>query len=294
MKRMAQLLAVALACTSGARAQGDALAEAMRAYRAGTLAEARTFVDEAVRKTAHHKDPEAWLLRGFIYKDIYKAAGPAVADTLRAEALSSLHKSLALDAEGAFKESAMQACDYLCRSYFTDAAKALADQDDHRALRMFTAHRSCIMRLDPKAELRDREVEFTNALGTLYTKRHTRDRTDTASFRKAVSAYGRVLELEPGNYGANYNLSTLYYNRGVFNIQGIRADDGIPSIMQIQEVSREFFLQALPYMLKAHDMNPSRRETLLGLEGIYYSLQDEESSDKFRRLFEQMPLDEQR
>jgi hypothetical protein len=42
-------------------------------------------------------------------------------------------------------------------------------------------------------------------------------------------------------------------------------------------------------MLKAHDMNPSRRETLLGLEGIYYSLQDQESSDKFRQLFEEMP-----
>ncbi len=33
-------------------------------------------------------------------------------------------------------------------------------------------------------------------------------------------------------------------------------------------------------------MNPQRRETLLGLEGIYYSLQDEKQSDHYRQLFE--------
>ena len=36
-------------------------------------------------------------------------------------------------------------------------------------------------------------------------------------------------------------------------------------------------------------MNPTRRETLLGLEGIYYSLQDQESSDRFRELYELLP-----
>jgi hypothetical protein len=42
-------------------------------------------------------------------------------------------------------------------------------------------------------------------------------------------------------------------------------------------------------MLKAHEMDPQRRETLLGLEGIYYSLQDQASSERFRRLFELLP-----
>jgi hypothetical protein len=65
-----------------------------------------------------------------------------------------------------------------------------------------------------------------------------------------------VLAKEPGNYGANYNLATLYYNRGVFNIQRIDADNDIPSIQQIQEASRDFFTLALPYMEKAHDMDP--------------------------------------
>jgi hypothetical protein len=39
-------------------------------------------------------------------------------------------------------------------------------------------------------------------------------------------------------------------------------------------------------MLKAHAMNSTRRETLLGLEGIYYSLQDIEKSEEYRRKYE--------
>ncbi|HQW85748.1 MAG TPA: hypothetical protein PLH93_01115, partial [Flavobacteriales bacterium] len=54
-------------------AQTDLLAEALRKYQAGALNEARALVDEAVQEPAHQRDPEAWLLRGFILKDLYKA-----------------------------------------------------------------------------------------------------------------------------------------------------------------------------------------------------------------------------
>ena len=41
-------------------------------------------------------------------------------------------------------------------------------------------------------------------------------------------------------------------------------------------------------MTKAHRMNPKRRETLLGLEGIHYSLLDVEESERYRMLYEQL------
>ena len=113
-------------------------------------------------------------------------------------------------------------------------------------------------------------------------------------FDKATRTYKDVLRLEPENYGANYNLATLYYNLGVYRIRAINADDEIPTIEEIQKVARELFNEALPYMLKAHDMNPTRRETLLGLEGIYYSLQDESNSERFRQLYELLPPGEDR
>lgn len=273
----------------------DPLVEALRHYQAGELAQARAQVDMAVVTPAHAEDPEAWLLRGFVYKDLFKAAAlPDSGETVRDEALNSLYNCLALDKDSTYRANATQAYEYLTRSCFNDAAKALNEMQEARAIRLFAKYKQAVLRVDPKAEIQTREVEFTNALGTVYTKRFNQDRNALGWFEKAVAAYRQVLAMDPENYGANYNLATLFYNRGVYNIRNIGAEDEIPTILQIQEASREFFQEALPYMLKAHDMNPSRRETLLGLEGIYYSLQDQESSDKFRRLFEELPPQEER
>jgi Flp pilus assembly protein TadD len=277
------------------RAQTDPLVEALRHFQAGDLVRAREQVDRAVRTPAHEKDPEAWLLRGFIYKDVFKGTRTeADADRSRDEALNSLLICLELDAEGTYRENATQAYDFLTRTCYNDAAKALADQREGRAMELFRKYKDAVLRADPGAQLKAREVEFLNALGTAYTKRYNQDRNVEDWFDAGVEAFKGVLEIDPSNYGANYNLATLYYNRGVYNIRRISAADDIPSIEQIQLASRDYFIQALPYMLKAHDMNPGRRETLLGLEGIYYSLQDQENSDKYRRLFEELPPQEER
>jgi len=290
------LIAVLLsAVASLGLAQADPLVEALRKYQAGDVAAARTLIDVAVKSDAHKDDPEAWLLRGFVYKDLYKGTGESgEGDILRDEAVASLYTCVELDTIGTYRDNATQAYDYLARTYFNDAAKALNEMEDERALVMFGKYKEAVYRLDPKADLVAREIEFTNALGTVYTKRFNQDRTAMDRFDKATEAYKKVLELDPENYGANYNLATLYFNRGVYKIRRINADDEIPSILEIQQASREHFQEALPYMLKAHDMDPGRRETLLGLEGIYYSLQDQENSDKFRELFEELPPGEDR
>lgn len=271
------------------------LVEALRRYQSGDLAGARELIDRAVVAEAHSTDAEAWLLRGFVYKDVYKAkAGSVEGDRARDTALTSLHRCLQLDKDSTYSENAVQAYEYLSRSCFNEAAKALSDGDEVRAITLFDAYRESVLRKDPKADLRAREAEFANALGTLYTKRFNQDRTQTEWFEKAISTYQGVIRIDPGNYGANYNLATLFYNMGVYRIRELQAEADIITMQQVQEVAREYFQLALPFMLKAHDMNPSRKETLLGLEGIYYSLQDEMNSEKFRKLFEELPQQEQR
>lgn len=290
------LIAVMLMLSGMLAAQGDPLVDALRRYQDGDLAEARRLIDQAVKDPALAKDAQAWLLRGFVYKDAFKEATPgAAADELRDEGLGSLITCLELDKENTFRDNATQAYDFLARTFFNDAAKALNDLDDVRATDMYARFKQAVQRMDPKADLRARDIEFHNALGTVHTKRFNQERSKVDRFDKAVAAYEAVLRMDPENYGANYNLATLYYNRGVYNIQRITSEDDIPTIQQMQDVSKEFFMKALPYMLKAHQMDPSRRETLLGLEGIYYSLQDPDRSDKYRKLYEELaPLEKDR
>lgn len=287
------LLLLALPLMSAA--QTDLLPEALRKYQAGALNEARALVDEAVLDTAHQRDPEAWLLRGFILKDLYKAkAGTPEGEADRDSALISLDRCLAYDRSGAYTENAAQAYDFLSKTYFNDAAKALNDLRPDDALALYGKYTAATERRGVPPDRAAKDVEFHNALGTVYTKLYNQDREQLAWYDKALATYQLVLRMDTGNYGANYNLATLYYNRGVYNIQRVGAEYDIPSLQRIQEVSREFFLQALPYMLKAFQMNPGRRETLLGLEGIYYSLQDAERSEHYRKLFEELGPEEDR
>jgi tetratricopeptide (TPR) repeat protein len=188
----------------------------------------------------------------------------------------------------------LAAYDFLAKTIYNDAAKALNAMNDERAVTMYAKYKETVSRAHPRTTFREGDIDFENALGTVYTKRFGEDRGRLEWYDKAVETYKKVLETDSMNYGANYNLATLYYNRGVYNIQRISADNDIPSIQQIQEVSREFFTLALPYMLKAHRMDPSRKETLLGLEGIHYSLQDEDQSLHYRHLYEELQQDMER
>ncbi len=270
-----------------AMAQSDALVQANRKYQEGDLAGARSLLDGAVNDPAFSKAPEAWVLRGFVYKDLYKQAPQAPdADGLRTEAMNSLFLSTELDTAREFSQSCLQAYDFLAKTLYNDAARALNELEHEKALALYSRYKEAVLRLDPGRDMRERDIEFNNALGTVYTKRFNQARDQQHWFDQAVETYMRVLTIDKENYGANYNLATLYYNRGVYNIQRISAENDIPSLQRIQEVSREFFQAALPYMLKAFEMNPKRRETLLGLEGIYYSLQDEAKSEHFRQLYE--------
>jgi tetratricopeptide (TPR) repeat protein len=198
-------------------------------------------------------------------------------DTLRDEALASLSTCLDLDTGLVYQDNATQAFEFLTKTCYNDAAKALNDLRPERAEALYLKYKRHAARTGGIPDEKAKEVEFYNALGTVHTKLYNQDRENLIWYDRALVTYHAVLKMDPENYGANYNLATLYYNRGVYNIQRVDVENDIPSLQRIQEVSREFFLEALPFMLKAFEMNPKRKETLLGLEGIYYSLQDPRS-----------------
>lgn len=290
-------IALLLVCgpIAGAYSQKNAHQLAYERYEAGDLAGARIQIEAAISDQELVADPGVWLLRGFIFKDLFKqAVSTDSADAHRDVALNSLATCMSRDTAGLYAKDARQAFEYLAKTYYNDAAKALNAADPDRATQLFAKYKETMIRIDPSFDPRAREIEFLNALGTVYTKRYNQDRLDTLWFDKAVRTYQGVLEIDKENYGANYNLATLYYNRGVYNIQRITPENSIPDIQDIQNASRDLFTRALPFMLKAHDMNPERKETLLGLEGIYYSLQDNAESERFRKMYEAIEPQEDR
>ncbi|MEO8069722.1 MAG: hypothetical protein ABI599_18640 [Flavobacteriales bacterium] len=290
MMRLLSIVVCALLLPFAGWAQGaDRFAEALRVYQEGDLSKARAIIDDVVQQDGFLRDPEAWLLRGFVYKDLYKgnAEGPDAA-AQRETALSSLFECSRLDTAGLYRENASQAYDYLAKTMYNDAVRALNSMDADMAVERYGQYKTAVVRMGLKHDMTARDIEFMNALGTLYTKRYNLSRDSTVWYEKAIDTYEQVLALDSTNYGATYNLATLYYNRGVYRIMQISPENTIPDIQRIQDVSKEFFQLALPYMLKAHQMRGDRPETLQGLEGIHYSLQDLEKAEHYRMLYERI------
>ena len=54
-------------------------------------------------------------------------------------------------------------------------------------------------------------------------------------------------------------------------------------LTMMQDQLFDIFRTSLPFMKKAYDLNPKRRETMIGLEGIYFSMNDVEKSELFKK-----------
>ncbi|MFQ3576021.1 MAG: tetratricopeptide repeat protein [Cytophagales bacterium] len=103
---------------------------------------------------------------------------------------------------------------------------------------------------------------------------------------KALDNYNKILKLNPNHLDANYNLGILYYNEAVTKIQESEYETDLIALSQLQDDCIEIFKKSLPYMEKAYSLDPNNKNTLLGLSGIYFSLNDEAKSNEFKAKYD--------
>jgi tetratricopeptide (TPR) repeat protein len=126
---------------------------------------------------------------------------------------------------------------------------------------------------DPK------NASYYFAKGTLYDKLQKQD--------DAIQCYLKAIEFKDDYFDAYYNLGALYYNRGVKQIDVANA---IPS-NQPQKYEEEKnkadaeFNKAIPYMEKAHQINPTDKFTMESLKTLYYRMK---MLDKHAEIVEKM------
>lgn len=98
-----------------------------------------------------------------------------------------------------------------------------------------------------------------------------------AHFEKRIAIYEKILKLEPNNLLANYNLGITYYNKGVELINNEEVfEKDIFEFDQLLNVCAGLFQRALPFVLKANQLDPNNFNALKALEGIYYNLNEQE------------------
>ena len=272
---------------TNAYCQIDSVASAFKYMQKSELDKAKVAIDAAVNNEETSVQAQTWHIRGFIYKELYKKLEINNKNSaLRLESFSSFRQSIKLDVENEFDNK--PSIKFLAAGYFNDAASTLLidtlDERDYLiALANYEKYKEGMLIVDPATNFIENDSYIKLNLANIYYKTYERDPIKNEQFfEKAKDLYLKVLEADSNNERANYHLGILYYNKAVNIIKDLDYDMDMFALMEIQEQTLEIFKQSLPFMEKAYSLNPQKEQTLKGLMGIYYSLNDEKKSNEMK------------
>lgn len=267
-------------------AQTEKLNEAIDKASEGNLEPAKQLIDEVAVHLQTSKVASTWYYREYIYKKLYtENQEQAEAEQYRAEAVFSLRKFLELENRADFEESAKKMGAFLASTYYNDAVKSLRNDQFDLSNKFYNDYKSAIAIVEPQKEFDESDIKFRMALASGFMNLYESKRSENERyFSLAKQAYVSILESNPENWNANYNLAILLYNRAVTIIKTMDYDTDIAEVDQVQLECVKLFFESLPYMQRAHELNPHLDEPIVGLTGIYYSLHEDEQYQLYKSM----------
>jgi hypothetical protein len=292
IRRTLLLLCFAWASVAAYAQPGESKTElAIKQYQAGDLMAARTTINEALQAGDAQKNPYTWYVKGFIYKEIYKEIekGNPTSEN-REVAVEAILKSMALDPSGRQAENNKKALHYLAISFYNDAVlltRSLTPENLLMPERYYLRYKALNGYLEPDKDYAKQDAEFYKNMARGCRVIYENDPVNQpVFFEKTIGYYQQAIAVQPDDFQANYNLAVNYYNRGVHKIRKIDHTTEIFELITIQDECIRLFKMALPYMLKAHEIEPQHTKTLGGLMAIYRSLSNNAEAAEYQRKLE--------
>ncbi len=88
------------------------------------------------------------------------------------------------------------------------------------------------------------------------------------------------------DFKKNYDLGSQHYNKGVDIIKTGKEDITLAELAAIQDSSIEQIKLAIPYLIKAHELSPTDKNTLEGLVGSYIIIADNKKSAEYQKALD--------
>lgn len=277
-----------------ASAQLEKVAAAINSLQNGKLDSARVYIDEAVLHPETKNGANAWRVKAQVYKTIYtdreksNKLSPA-----RKVAIDAIKKALELEKDPAAISDLKKAIKYLGSTYYNDAAQSIDSLDYEKASINFEEFTKCVVIYDTSSQtIKNYRIEFLLALETVYSKLYRADKkANMKFFDYAVKALEDVLKMDKNNFNANKNLGLLYHNKTVDEILNLDYGTDLIDIDDIEDKHKGYLNKALPYALKAHELNPKDVSVIRMLIAIYFGLNDEEKKALFEEKLKALEQD---
>lgn len=266
------------------------LANAHYSLKNKEFEKAKELIDAATVDTLFSELPATWYYKGHIYKELFKKyESEDLNSPYRIESIEGFKKCVELEPNGQYAESAKKGIKYLATTIYNQAAATFDEQNYPTAIASYEFHKEVLAFAYPETDFTDKDIMFKLGLASIHNRLAEMDSANAAMhLAEAETIYKEVLKLDSNNISANYNLGIIYYNQGVEIVNNMDYSLDLMELTLIQDEIIELFRKSLPYMKKAYDLNPTRKETLIGLQGIYFSLNDIPKSDMYKKELESL------
>jgi hypothetical protein len=215
--------------------------------------EALAQIEEGFKSASLNSDPNAWFVKGFILKELYKQKEANQRQSnYRNRSVAALKKAREFDSNLEFASNIDAAFQYIAFTYFNDALLRSVEMDnesENEPIDLFKKFEELYTGSD--VELRDLKLEFNSKMAEGHYRNWVKNTEDTHHYALCLEYYSKVLSLDNRNCTANLNLAIVNYNQGVFMIRKIGAQTDMMDLISIQDESVKKFKAAIPYAQQA-------------------------------------------
>jgi len=302
MRKWAYILFLSLLVATQLRGQ-DIVQQALMHLQNNELDNAKELIDKAVQLDLYNQKATTWFYYGYIYKELYKAKDLGNINSINIELASEAYlKALEIDINHPEKANNILGIKYLAIQYYNIAGTILNQGTINvsidtnvinKAKKHYIRYKELFSIAEPTFDHTERDIAYYYQLGSVYHLKYDSTKfADKKSGKYAEYYFGKVLELNSKHVSALYNIGIIYYNEAVDIINTLDYDEDLEKLNQSLDYSIELFLKALPYMKMAHELDPKRKDAIIGLSYIYLSLNDNEKSEQFKKELKMLEVNE--
>jgi hypothetical protein len=281
------LVVISIMLSSASFAQMDRLERAVECLKAKDVNCAKSAIDSAFQSAEVRKDAQAWYYRAFVYYELAKKDKSSFNSAYRDTSLNAIRISNTLKPEQTVKDETTKILKKHSEVYYNLSIKLLYDSVNcERSAMAYKKHKELYLQVDSTFDFKAKDIEYYNGVGAHFSELFGANTAKTEYGECGKLALMKVIDLDPKNVSATFNLGIIYYNQGVNLINSMDIDTPLDKLEVIQDNSTKLFKQSLPFMSKVYQLDPKNQKALEGLRQIYQALNDTEKSLEFNKKLE--------
>ena len=261
------------------------LNEAKTAYQKKDLSAAMSKIEEAETQSNNLESYDFWEAKGIIYYDYYKTDKEA--DSLykmRTAALEAFVKGIELSEDETNKARLTKKLNSASNSCYNSAIEQAQGGNIKNAeigIQLFLKNSKIA---NASINTLPLQLQYAHVKAIYYEQQYKKEGKES-DFNSSKTAYEEGIHLDNKDFEGNFHIALLYYNRSVDLIDQLDFVD-IDEMRLKEEEAIELHKKALPYALKAYEVQPDNAVLLEMLEGIYFNIRDFAKADEFKALLE--------